>query len=82
MALARSLCKYTQGLDWTLSIHPDAAPVTPQMQQRMDTLVEVSIGLGMFEELQDTIAAGNMPYELSPEASLALPVFDTASFGA
>lgn len=61
MALALALTKHLPNYLYTLTPHPDAAPVSVELQERMDALVAVHAGLGEMFPLQKMVVAGNVP---------------------
>lgn len=46
MALAMALAKHMNDYLYTLTPHPEAAPIPVELQERMDALVVVHMGLG------------------------------------
>lgn len=72
MALAQSLIKHMPHYRYTLIPHPHAMPVSAELQERMDALVAVHLGLGMMFPLQKMVVGGQL-HEHSNEVELVLP---------
>ena len=76
IALAQSLIKYMPHCCPTLSVHPNAEPISAELQERMDAFVGAHVGLGMMPALQKMIVEGTLHTVFNEEAAIALPDFE------
>ena len=72
MALAIALSKHLTAYLYAIEPHPDATPIAKELQERMDALVAVHLGLGMMFPLQKMVVSGSLP-ALEPQAPVELP---------
>ena len=72
MALAQSMLRHHPKFLYELTPHPDAAPISDDVRERMDALVSAHEALGLVSALQQAIVDGTIPGE-NPETPLPLP---------
>lgn len=75
MALAMSLARRRPEALYVFHVHPKAAPISGELQDRMDALVLAHSGLGLMQDLHDAIFAGHLP-DVETREDVVLPPLD------